>query len=187
MSHDPLADLNFTRGQIRNDRTDAAQRLGACQAIAQSPACDRVFLRTMFDEARQVATDVHTRQLPLAGLAVSVKDLFDIAGQVTAAGSLTRAGDAPAQRDCPVVARLRAAGAAIVGRTNMTEFAFSGVGINPHFGTPANAASGTEPLIPGGSSSGAAVSVATGAAYIGLGSDPAGTNRDQAASNGEGG
>jgi hypothetical protein len=69
---------------------------------------------------------------------------------------------APAAQDCPAVARLRAAGGIVTGRTNMVEFAFSGVGINPHFGTPANAASRDEPLIPGGSSSGAAVSVATG-------------------------
>ncbi len=184
MSHDPLADLNSTRQQIRDGRADAAQRLNACLDIAQAPACDRVFLHTMFDAARKAATDPHARWLPLAGLAVSVKDLFDIAGQVTTAGSLTRAGDAPAQRDCPAVARLRAAGGVIIGRTNMTEFAFSGVGINPHFGTPANAASSTEPLIPGGSSSGAAVSVATGAAYIGLGSDTAGSIRIPAALNG---
>lgn len=184
MSHPPLAGLNFTRNQIRDDRTDAAQRLSACLDIAQSPACDRVFLHTMFDDARKVAAAAHNRQLPLAGLAISVKDLFDVAGQVTTAGSLTRAGDAPAQHDCPAVARLRAAGGVVIGRTNMTEFAFSGVGINPHFGTPANAASRTEPLIPGGSSSGAAVSVATGAAYIGLGSDTTGSIRIPAALNG---
>jgi aspartyl-tRNA(Asn)/glutamyl-tRNA(Gln) amidotransferase subunit A len=184
MSHDPLADLNFTRQQIRDDRTDAAQRLSVCLDIAQSPACDRVFLHTMFDQAHEAASHPHTRQLPLAGLAISVKDLFDVAGQVTTAGSLTRAGEPPTKRDCPAVARLRAAGGVIIGRTNMTEFAFSGVGINPHFGTPANAASGAVPLIPGGSSSGAAVSVATGAAYIGLGSDTAGSIRIPAALNG---
>jgi aspartyl-tRNA(Asn)/glutamyl-tRNA(Gln) amidotransferase subunit A len=184
MAYDPLADLNTTRTHIAEGRTSAEERLQACRAIAQSPACDKAFLLTTFDEARQVAVAARSRSLPLAGLAVSVKDLFDVAGQVTTAGSLTRKDVPAAAQDCPAVARLRGAGAAIVGRTNMTEFAFSGVGINPHFGTPANAASRGEALIPGGSSSGAAVSVATGAAYIGLGSDTAGSIRIPAALNG---
>ncbi len=184
MAHSPLNDLKHTRMDILEGRTDAAECMQRSLAIARSPACDKVFLHTMFDEARQRASDPQSRQLPLAGLAVSIKDLFDIAGQTTTAGSPTRAGTPAAPRDCPAVARLCAAGGAIVGRTNMTEFAFSGVGINPHFGTPANVASTTEPLIPGGSSSGAAVSVATGAAYIGLGSDTAGSIRIPAALNG---
>jgi aspartyl-tRNA(Asn)/glutamyl-tRNA(Gln) amidotransferase subunit A len=87
----------------------------------------------------------------------------------------------PAAADSPAVARLRAAGGAILGRTNMTEFAFSGVGVNPHFGTPANPADAQTPRIPGGSSSGAAVSVATGAAFVGLGSDTGGSIRIPAA------
>ena len=184
MTHNTLTDLFHTRKNILGGVTNASERLDACVAVAQSPACDKVFLRTMFDEARQIAAGADARRRPLAGLAVSVKDLFDVQGQATGAGSLTRADVAPAQQDCPAVARLRAAGGAIIGRTNMTEFAFSGVGINPHFGTPANAASRDEPLIPGGSSSGAAVAVATGAAYIGLGSDTAGSIRIPAALNG---
>ncbi|MFX7878898.1 amidase family protein, partial [Acinetobacter baumannii] len=72
---------------------------------------------------------------PLAGLPVSIKDLFDIGGDITRAASTVRADAAPALDDAPVVARLRSVGAALVGRTNMTEFAFSGVGINPHYGT----------------------------------------------------
>ncbi len=184
MAHNPLADLAHTRKNILDGVANASDHMEACVAAAQSPACDKVFLRTMFDEARQLAASSDVRRLPLAGLAVSVKDLFDVRGQVTGAGSRTRADVAPAQQDCPAVARLRAAGGAIIGRTNMTEFAFSGVGINPHFGTPANAASQGEALIPGGSSSGAAVSVATGAAYIGLGSDTAGSIRIPAALNG---
>ncbi|HCN90298.1 MAG TPA: amidase, partial [Oxalobacteraceae bacterium] len=75
---------------------------------------------------------------PLAGLPVSVKDLVDIAGETTMAGSIVLKNAAPALADAPVVRRLRAAGAAILGKTNMTEFAFSGVGLNPHYGTPAN-------------------------------------------------
>jgi Asp-tRNA(Asn)/Glu-tRNA(Gln) amidotransferase A subunit family amidase len=91
---------------------------------------------------------------------------------------------APALVDSTAVARLRRAGAALMGRTNMTEFAFSGVGINPHYGTPANACDPVTARIPGGSSSGAAVSVATGASFIGLGSDTGGSIRIPAALNG---
>ncbi len=112
---------------------------------------------------------------PLAGLPVSVKDLFDVAGQVTAAGSAVLKDAPPAQKDAPVVARLRAAGAVIVGRTNMTEFAFSGLGLNPHYGTPGNPFD--RQRIPGGSSSGAAVSVADGMAVAAVGSDTGGSVR----------
>ena len=97
---------------------------------------------------------------PLAGVRVSVKDLFDVAGQVTKAGSVVLTNASAATLDCPAVARLRAAGAVLAGRTNMVEFAFSGVGINPHYGTPVNPADLKVERIPGGSSSGAAVSVA---------------------------
>jgi Asp-tRNA(Asn)/Glu-tRNA(Gln) amidotransferase A subunit family amidase len=153
----------------------------ASLAIARSPACRNVFVGEQFEEATRVAGDPASAAKPLAGLAVSVKDLFDIAGQVTAAGSVVLSDAAPAAHDCPAVARLRAAGAAILGRTNMTEFAFSAIGTNPHFGTPANPADAGVARIPGGSSSGAAVSVATGAAFIGLGSDTGGSIRIPAA------
>lgn len=118
---------------------------------------------------------------PLAGLPVSVKDLFDIAGEITMAGSTVRKSALPAQADAPVVTRLRAAGAAIIGKTNMTEFAFSGVGINPHYGTPVNPADSRVARIPGGSSSGAAVSVAAGICVAGIGSDTGGSIRIPAA------
>ena len=179
-----LPDLSQTRDRIRRGQSSASDTMRTCIDIARSSACDRVFLRTMFEQAQTAADDPSQLRRPLAGLAVSVKDLFDIQGQVTGAGSRSRAGDAAAAQDCPAVARLRSAGAAIIGRTNMTEFAFSGVGINPHFGTPANAASRGAALIPGGSSSGAAVSVATGTAFLGLGSDTAGSIRIPAALNG---
>jgi aspartyl-tRNA(Asn)/glutamyl-tRNA(Gln) amidotransferase subunit A len=178
------ADLSTTRARIHDGQCSASETMRECIALAQSAACDKVFLQTTFEQAQAVADDPSRQPTALAGLAASVKDLFDVQGQVTGAGSRTRADDAPALHDCPAVARLRAAGGAIIGRTNMTEFAFSGVGVNPHFGTPANAASGTEALIPGGSSSGAAVSVATGAAFVGLGSDTAGSIRIPAALNG---
>ncbi len=184
MQHPPHSDLSQTRERIRHGRSNAADIMQSCLDVARSDACDKVFLHTMFEQATSAASDPSRHRRPLAGLAVSVKDLFDIEGQVTGAGSRTRAADAPAARDCSAVLRLRAAGGTIIGRTNMTEFAFSGVGVNPHFGTPANAASRDVARIPGGSSSGAAVSVATGAAFVGLGSDTAGSIRIPAALNG---
>ena len=116
---------------------------------------------------------------PLAGLPVSIKDLFDVSGQVTGAGSRVLAGSAPARQDAPVVARLRAAGAVLLGRTNMSEFAFSGLGLNPHYGTPVSPAA--KDRIAGGSSSGAAVSVALDMAVAGLGTDTGGSLRIPAA------
>ncbi len=118
---------------------------------------------------------------PLAGLPVSIKDLIDIAGETTLAGSVVLKGTAPAKSDAPIVKRLRIAGAAIVGKTNMTEFAFSGVGLNPHYGTPVNPADQQVARIPGGSSSGAAVSVAKGLCVAGIGSDTGGSIRIPAA------
>jgi aspartyl-tRNA(Asn)/glutamyl-tRNA(Gln) amidotransferase subunit A len=117
----------------------------------------------------------------LRGLPVSVKDLFDIAGQPTPAGSLVHQHATAATQDATAVARLRAAGAVIVGRTTMTEFAYSGVGLNPHVGTPRNPFDAVVARIPGGSSSGAAVSVALGWAVAGLGSDTGGSLRIPAA------
>jgi aspartyl-tRNA(Asn)/glutamyl-tRNA(Gln) amidotransferase subunit A len=116
---------------------------------------------------------------PLAGLPVSIKDLFDVAGEVTLAGSRALDDAPPAKADAPIVARLKAAGAVIIGRTNMTEFAFSGVGINPHYGTPGNPYDRS--LIPGGSSAGAPVSVADGMAAVAIGTDTGGSVRIPAA------
>lgn len=175
----PAADLHAVRGRILDGSATAQGELARAQAIAESPACRHAFLRTSFEQAREAAAQGAGK--PLAGLAVSVKDLFDLAGEPTAAGSTVLADAAGARADAPAVARLKAAGAAIVGRTNMTEFAFSGVGINPHHGTPANPCDAVTPRIPGGSSSGAAVSVATGAAFVGLGSDTGGSIRIPAA------
>jgi aspartyl-tRNA(Asn)/glutamyl-tRNA(Gln) amidotransferase subunit A len=162
-------------------RGSASEELETSIAIAQAPQCRHAFLRTDFETARRTAAAPAVRGLPLAGLAVSVKDLFDVAGQTTAAGSAVLADAPPALLDSPAVARLKAAGGAVLGRTNMSEFAFSGVGTNPHHGTPANPADPATPRIPGGSSSGAAVSVASGAAFIGLGSDTGGSIRIPAA------
>src|SRR2546422_10821885 len=117
----------------------------------------------------------------LAGLPVSIKDLFDIAGDVTTAGSKILRDAAPATADAVAVARLRAAGAVVIGRSNMTEFAFSGIGINPHYGTPLNPFDRKAGRIPGGSSSGAAVSVSDGMAIGAIGTDTGGSCRIPAA------
>ncbi|MCU4179937.1 amidase [Bosea sp. BH3] len=118
---------------------------------------------------------------PYAGIPISVKDLFDLAGEPTPAGSVVLADAAPAERDAPAIARLRRAGFVVIGRTNMTEFAFSGLGLNPHHGTPASPWDRAARRIPGGSSSGAAVSVADGMAFAGIGSDTGGSCRIPAA------
>ncbi|WP_372084609.1 amidase [Tistrella mobilis] len=114
-------------------------------------------------------------QGPLAGLPISIKDLFDVAGETTMAGSVVMKDAAPAMEDAPIVARLRAAGAVITGKTNMTEFAFSGVGLNPHYGTPGNVFDADR--IPGGSSAGAGISVVKGMAAAAIGTDTGGSIR----------
>jgi aspartyl-tRNA(Asn)/glutamyl-tRNA(Gln) amidotransferase subunit A len=118
---------------------------------------------------------------PYAGIPISIKDLFDIAGQVTRAGSTVLATRPAASRDATSVARLRRAGFVLIGRTNMTEFAFSGLGLNPHYGTPRNPWQRDQGRIPGGSSSGAAVSVADAMAHGALGTDTGGSCRIPAA------
>jgi aspartyl-tRNA(Asn)/glutamyl-tRNA(Gln) amidotransferase subunit A len=125
---------------------------------------------------------------PFAGIPVSLKDLLDVTGEPTPAGSVVLANAAPATVNAPVVQRLLEAGLIPVGRTNMTEFAFSGVGINPHFGTPRAPFGRTEGgrtegggRIPGGSSSGAAVSIADGMALAAIGTDTGGSCRIPAA------
>jgi aspartyl-tRNA(Asn)/glutamyl-tRNA(Gln) amidotransferase subunit A len=145
----------------------------------------RAFVK-VYDKAARAAADAQDRlraagyvASPLAGIPVSIKDLFDVAGEVTLAGSKALDDMPPAKADAPIVARLKAAGAVIIGRTNMTEFAFSGVGINPHYGTPGNPYDRT--LIPGGSSAGAPISVADGMAAVAIGTDTGGSVRIPAA------
>ena len=121
---------------------------------------------------------------PFAGIPVSIKDLFDIKGQVSRAGSRALDDAPPAVADAPVVARLRRAGFVVIGRTNMTEFAYSGLGINPHYGTPKNRWQREIGRVPGGSSSGAAISITDGMAYGALGTDTGGSCRIPAAYNG---
>ena len=137
---------------------------------------DRSFAQArLIDEARARGENLP----PLAGIPVSIKALFDIEGKVTHAGSKVLASATPARADAEPVARLRGAGVVVMGHTNMTEFAYSGLGMNPHYGTPGNPADRSR--IPGGSSSGAAVSVADGMAAAGLGTDTGGSCRIPAA------
>jgi len=146
-------------------------------------AFTRVYGERALEEARRADGLRRRGQAggPLAGLPVSVKDLFDVAGEPTLAGSVILRDAPPAARDAEVVARLRAAGAIIVGKTNMTEFAFSGLGLNPHYGTPRSPWDRATGRIPGGSSSGAAVSVTDGMAAVALGTDTGGSVRIPAA------
>jgi aspartyl-tRNA(Asn)/glutamyl-tRNA(Gln) amidotransferase subunit A len=148
---------------------------------------ERVFLKVHGPEAL-AAADFYDRlrarggaPLPFAGIPVSIKDLFDIAGDVTTAGARALNDAQAAASDAPCVARLRAAGFIPIGRTNMTEFAFSGLGINPHYGTPLNPYDRKAGRIPGGSSSGAAISVTDGMAFGALGTDTGGSCRIPAA------
>ncbi len=160
-----------------------------CLARIDDPAGEgrRVFLKVHAGPARAAADyydglRTHGQVTsPFAGIPVSIKDLFDIAGDITTAGSAVLRDAAPAKRDAPSVARLRAAGFIPIGRSNMTEFAFSGLGLNPHYGTPANAYDRKAARIPGGSSSGAVVSVTDGMAAAGLGTDTGGSCRIPAA------
>jgi aspartyl-tRNA(Asn)/glutamyl-tRNA(Gln) amidotransferase subunit A len=145
------------------------------------------FLKVYSDSARAEADHADrlrkagVRRSPVDGLPVSLKDLFDVAGDATRAGSRVRENISPAKSDAGAVARLRAAGAVFIGRTNMVEFAFGGVGLNPHFGTPKNPYDRKTGRVPGGSSSGAAVAQADGMAVMSLGSDTRGSIRGPAA------
>lgn len=147
----------------------------------------RAFMKVYAEVARAEAEHSDTLRRagivrsPVEGIPVSVKDLYDVAGDVTRAGSKVLDDAPPAKFDAPAVARLRAAGAVIVGRTNMVEFAFGGLGLNPHYGTPKNPFDRATGRVPGGSSSGAAVSVADSMCAMGLGSDTRGSVRLPAA------
>jgi aspartyl-tRNA(Asn)/glutamyl-tRNA(Gln) amidotransferase subunit A len=181
-----LPTIRELRARLQHPGAHEALIEQVLQGMAEEPARN-CYTAVFTDSARAAARAADARQaagepLPvLAGLPVSVKDLYDIAGRVTLAGSALRKGAPAAGHDAPAVARLRAAGAAVTGLTNMSEFAFSGVGINPHYGTPRNPADGLVARVPGGSSSGAAVSVALGQAVAGLGSDTGGSIRIPAA------
>ena len=164
------------------DRTEAA-----LARIAAAPEA-AIFTRVYAQRARAEADAADARRRDgvtlgaLDGAIVSIKDLFDVAGETTLAGSRLLADQPPAAADAPVVARLRRAGAVILGKTSMSEFAFSGLGLNPHTGTPGNARDPAR--IPGGSSAGAGVAVALGLCDIAIGTDTGGSVRIPAAFNG---
>jgi aspartyl-tRNA(Asn)/glutamyl-tRNA(Gln) amidotransferase subunit A len=150
----------------------------------------RTFIKVHVTEARAMADLSDTMRRagrsvgPYDGIPVALKDLFDIAGEPTPAGSSVLADAPPAVANAPVVQRMLSAGFIPVGRVNMTEFAFSGLGINPHYGTPASPWDRESRRIPGGSSSGTGVAVADGMAAAGLGTDTGGSCRIPAAFNG---
>ncbi len=177
---------------LESGRTTARKLVEDCLARIAEPAGegDGTFIHVDRDAALAAADAmdglrrVNAAPSRFAGIPVSIKDLFDIKGQVTRAGSRALDDSAPAEADAPVVARLKRAGFVVIGRTNMTEFAYSGIGINPHYGTPKGAWDRSVGHVPGGSSSGAAVSVVDQMAHGALGTDTGGSCRIPAAYNG---
>lgn len=186
------ASLDQLATALRAGSSTSRELVEQCLDRALDPSGEgaRTFLHVDAQNARRAADAVDaarragTETRPFAGIPVSVKDLFDVAGQVTTAGSVVLRDAAPATHDAEAVRRLKAAGFVVVGRTNMTEFAYSGLGLNPHYGTPANAFDRGLRRIPGGSSSGAAISVTDGMAAGALGTDTGGSCRIPAALNG---
>ncbi|MHC4048712.1 amidase [Bradyrhizobium sp. 25ACV] len=177
---------------LESGRTTARKLVEACIARIADPAGEgqRTFLHVDKDAALAAADAMDglrkAKAAPsrYAGIPISIKDLFDIKGQVTRAGSRALDDSPPAEQDAATVARLRRAGFVVIGRTNMTEFAYSGIGINPHYGTPKGGWNRAVGHVPGGSSSGAAVSVLDGMAHGALGTDTGGSCRIPAAFNG---
>ena len=177
---------------LASGRTSARKLVEECLARIADPSGEgeRAFIHVDKEAAIEAAEAMdrlrkaNAAPSAYAGIPVSIKDLFDISGQVTRAGSRALEDSAPADADAPVVARLRRAGFIVIGRTNMTEFAYSGIGINPHYGTPKSTWRREVGHVPGGSSSGAAVSVADGMAHGALGTDTGGSCRIPAAYNG---
>lgn len=186
---DPLPTLNELSRALADGKVTSRTLAEACLEHIQDKDGEgrRTFLQVDADAIRQTADAmdrlraVNAAPSRFAGIPISIKDLFDVQGEVTRAGSRALADAAPAARDATVIARVRQAGFVIMGRTNMTEFAYSGLGINPHYGTPANPWQRARPRVPGGSSSGAAISVSDGMAHAALGTDTGGSCRIPAA------
>jgi aspartyl-tRNA(Asn)/glutamyl-tRNA(Gln) amidotransferase subunit A len=184
-----MRSLTDLAADLETGRATARGLVEECLARIADPVGEgsRAFLRVHADQARAAADamDVLRRAgrapSPYAGVPVSLKDLFDIAGEPTPAGSRVLANAAPATTHAVAVRRLLAAGFVPVGRTNMTEFAYSGLGMNPHYGTPLSPWDRVTGRVPGGSSSGAAVSVADGMAAVAIGTDTGGSCRIPAA------
>ena len=178
--------------ELAAGRTTSRALVEACLARIADPAGEgsRALVHVDAAGARAAADAMDTLRKAghapsaLAGIPIAIKDLADIRGQVTRAGSTALADSPPATEDAPVVARLRAAGLILIGRANMTEFAYSGLGINPHYGTPLSPWDRGSRRVPGGSSSGSGVAVADGFAHGALGTDTGGSCRIPAAFNG---
>ncbi len=181
----PMKPLRDLAADLAEGRTTSAALTAECFDRIDDPDGEgaRAFIRLFRDAAMDAAFASDRARSngivpsPLAGIPVTIKDLCDVRGYTTLAGSKALADRPPAAGDAPVVARLRAAGAVILGTTNMTEFAFGALGLNPHYDTPRNPWDRATGRIPGGSSSGAAVSVSDGMAAVALGSDTAGSVR----------
>ncbi len=180
----PPKTLGYWRAELDGGRISSRELTEqALDGASGSSEAQTTFLMVHAATARATANVIDVLRAakvplpPLAGIPISIKDLFDEAGQITRAGSRVLNGAPPAALDSVVVQRLRAAGAVIIGRTNMTEFAYSGLGLNPHYGTPRNPWDRTTGRIPGGSSSGAAVSVTDGMAAAAIGTDTGGSVR----------
>src|SRR5436305_14421115 len=192
MTMPDMPTLGSLAADLDAGRTTARALVDACLArIADTDGEGaRAFLHVDAEAAIEAAEamdrlrEVNAAPSPFAGIPISIKDRFDIKGQVTRAGSRALEDSAPATADAPVVARLRRAGFVVIGRTNMTEFAYSGIGINPHYGTPKSVWQRGEGHVPGGSSSGGEVSVADGMAHGALGTATGGSCRIPAAWNG---
>jgi aspartyl-tRNA(Asn)/glutamyl-tRNA(Gln) amidotransferase subunit A len=190
--HSPLQTISQAADALASGATTARALVEACLDVIEAPDGEgaRTFIRVYKDEARASADamdalrKVNRHPGRYAGIPISLKDLFDVQGEITAAGSKALAQAKPATAHATVVARLLTAGFVPMGRTNMTEFAFSGIGINPHFGTPKGVWDRATGHVPGGSSSGAGVSAADGMAFMGLGTDTGGSCRIPAAFNG---
>jgi aspartyl-tRNA(Asn)/glutamyl-tRNA(Gln) amidotransferase subunit A len=171
------------------NRTSARDLLEKCLEKIADPAGEgsRAFLSVDHKKARAQADAMDllrksgSEPSPYAGIPISVKDLYDVKGEVTGAGSKILSSSPPAIQDAPTIARLRKAGFVFIGRNNMVEFAYAGIGMNPHFGTPKSPYDRENGRIPGGSTSGGAVAVADGMAIAALGSDTGGSCRIPAA------
>ena len=175
--------------KLRTGKMTSAALVESCIAAA-ADGSESVFITLNAEQARSEALQVDKARrdglyLPyFAGVPITLKDLFDVEGEVTAAGSRVLAFNMPAQSDATVIARLRESGFIFLGRVNMSEFAFSGMGANPHYGTPLSIWDRSSKRLPGGSSSGSAVGVAEGTVPASIGSDTAGSTRIPAAFNG---
>ncbi len=191
MSEVNASTLASLAADLAAGRTSSRKLTETCLARIADPSGEGARAFISVDNAAAVAADAQDALRKagahgsiFAGIPIAIKDLADIRGQVTCAGSTALADKSAATADAPVVARLRGAGFVIIGRANMTEFAYSGLGINPHYGTPLSPWDRAGKRVPGGSSSGSGVAVADGFAYGALGTDTGGSCRIPAAFNG---